>query len=60
MKAMLKWQLLTQKRARSCRTTCLNILGLGKGGLPEEHGFERLGNPDDTNLDVDYDIPWFN
>ena len=69
MKAMLKWQLLTQKMARSCHTTCLNILGFVKGetknfqnpddelkAWPEEHSFQKLGHPSHATLDVTNDI----
>ena len=64
-----KGQLWTHKMARSYLTTCLNILGFGKGGTksfqnpddepegwPEEHSFQKLGHPCHANLDVTNDI----
>ena len=60
---------LTQPKARSYSTTCLNILGFVKGetknfqnpddelkGWPEEHSFQKLGHPSHATLDVTNDI----
>ena len=69
MDVKFKGQLWTHKKARSYLTTCLNILGFGKGGTksfqnpddepegwPEEHSFQKLGHPSHATLDVSNDI----
>ena len=69
MDVKFKGQLWTHKKARSYLTTCLNILGFGKGGnkkfqnpddepegWPEEHSFESLGHPSHATLNVANDI----